>query len=177
MSVLNNYRHLPFTFLGLDFGMAKMVGSHGFNNVHAIRDRLFYSWNLILHKERSKFNVQGSLNVANYRTMFDWNANRNRYVSMEGLVTDGPHELNAQQIQEYISNYYNDIPAQGIGITFVVESFNKNHETAYIWPTIFDIATKQVIYTSRLAGRAGGMGIRNYWANAVHKVIQGLRAI
>lgn len=177
MSVLANYKHLPFTFLGLDFGMAKMIGAHGFNNHVAIRDRLFYSWNLIMHKERSKFNVQSHLGVANYRTLFDWNANRNRLVSLDGLVTNSPYFLSEEGIRHYIQNYYNDIPSTGIGLSFIVESFNKTEETAYIWTTFFDIETKTVIFTTRIAGRAGGMGIRNYWANAVHKVILGLRNI
>ncbi len=177
MSALAEYKHLPLTFLGLDFGLARMIGSHGFNNPTAIRDRLFYSWNLILHNEKSKYDVQSNLGVPNYRTLFDWNASRNRFVRIETLVTDSPHFLSELQVIDYVANYYNDIPADGIGLTFIVESFNKLEETAYIWPTFFDIASKKVIFTTRMAGRSGGLGIRNHWANAVHKVILGLRTI
>ena len=157
--------------------MARMVGSHGFNNHAAIRDRLFYSWNLIMHKEKNKFNLQAQLGVPNYRTLFDWNANRNRYVSMDGLVTDQPYGLNEAGIYHYVENYYNDINSSGVGVSFIVESFNKREEVAYIWVTFFDIESKKVIFTTRRAGKAGGMGIRNFWANAVHKVILGLRNI
>ena len=44
----------------------------------------------------------------------------------------------------------------------------------YIWVTIFEIESKRVISTSRRAGRPGGLGIKNFWANAIHKVIIGL---
>ncbi|MBL4704306.1 MAG: hypothetical protein JKY54_07280 [Flavobacteriales bacterium] len=173
MKVLENYKHLPFTFMGLDFTKSKMVGSHGFNNPSAIRDRLFYSWNLLLHKEKSKFNLQHRLGVNSYYTMFDWNANRNRQVPIEGLVTDYNYELTEHDVVLHVNSYQN-VPGHGVGVTFVVESFNKVGEVAVIWVTFFDIASKQVILTTRRVGKPGGMGIRNYWANAIHKVILGL---
>ena len=174
MSAIQHVRHLPFTFLGLDFGMARMIGTHGFNNPAALPERLFYSWNLILHKEAAKYDVRGAWRVKNYRTHFDWNADRNKRVSLNGLVTNAPYFMDEATIRNYVQGYYDYIPGKGIGVTFIVESFNKLDENAYIWVTFFDIETKQVIFATRRTGRARGMGIRNYWANAVHSVILSL---
>ena len=160
--------------MGLDFTKAKLIGSNGFNDPYAIRDRLFYAWNLILHKEKTKFNVQGQLGVSNYYTMFDWNANRNKQVAIEGLVTDYNYELSENEVVLHVNSYQN-VPGSGVGVTMIVESFNKVAEIAIIWVTFFDIESKQVIYTVRMAGKPGGIGIRNYWANAIHKVVLGLR--
>jgi hypothetical protein len=174
MNALNSYKHLPFTFFGLDFTRSKMIGTQGFNNPQAIRDRLFYSWNLILHKERVKFNLQEQLNVREYYTMFDWCASNNRQIPVEGLVTDYQYQLTEQDVIQHVNNFQN-VPGHGLGVVFVVETFNKIGEVAIIWVTFFDIQSKQVLITTRRSGQPSGLGIRNYWANAVHKVILGLR--
>jgi len=176
MSLMDSYKHHPHTFFGLDFTRSKMIGSQGFNNPQAIRDRLFYSWNLILHKEREKYNVQAQLNVREYYTMFDWCASNNRQIPVESVVTDYQHQLTEQDVFQHVNSYQN-VPGHGVGVVFVVESFNKVGEVAIIWVTFFDIQTKQVLMTTRRAGKPGGMGIRNYWANAIHKVILGLRKL
>lgn len=36
----------------------------------------------------------------------------------------------------------------------------------------FDIATREVRYTERVEGHAGGFGLRNYWANTVAEVLK-----
>ena len=165
--------NVEVTFFGLDFGLARMIGAHGFNNPTAIRDRLFYAWNLILHKEKNKFDLQKAMQIRNYQTQFDWNANRNLNVPVDSLVVNHSYSLTENEVIQYIASY-KDLTGNGIGIMFIIESFNKLEEMAYIWVTIFEIESKRVISTSRRAGRPGGLGIKNYWANAIHKIIIGL---
>jgi len=168
-----DHNDVKVTFFGLDFGLARMIGAHGFNNPTAIRDRLFYAWNLILHKEKNKFDLQKAMQIRHFETNFDWNANRNLSVPIDGLVVNHSYKLTENEVVQYVGSY-KDLPGSGIGITFIIESFNKLEETAYIWVATFEIETKRVISTTRKAGLPGGLGIKNYWANAIHKVIIGL---
>jgi len=173
MSTPLELNDVEVTFFGLDFGLARMIGAHGFNNPTAIRDRLFYAWNLILHKEKNKFDLQKAMEIRHYKTQFDWNANRNLNVPVDGLVVNNSYTITEDEVVKYVGSY-KDLPGNGIGIIFIIESFNKLEESAYIWVTIFEIESKRVISASRKAGRPGGLGIKNYWANAIHKVIIGL---
>jgi hypothetical protein len=113
------------------------------------------------------------MQIRNYRTQFDWNANRNLDVPVDGLVVNHSYTLTEDEVVQYVGSY-KGLPGNGIGIMFIIESFNKLEETAYIWVTIFEIESKRVISTFRKAGRPGGLGIKNYWANAIHKIIIGL---
>jgi hypothetical protein len=54
----------------------------------------------------------------------------------------------------------------------VVESLNKNAEKLVAWVTFIDLATKKVIHTEKVEGKAGGFGFRNYWAGGVYKINQ-----
>ena len=173
MTFVSNRNETNYTFLGLDFGLARMIGSHGFNNPSAIRDRLFSSWNLVLLKEKRKYDVKKFMGLKNYQILIDWNTNRNLSVPVDGLVINGSYSLSETDVLDYIASLP-ELPIKGMGITFVVESFNKIEESAYIWIVVFEIETKKVISIARKNGRPSGLGIRNYWANAVCRVIKSL---
>ena len=173
MTTVSNRNETNYIFLGLDFGLARMIGSHGFNNPAVIRDRLFSTWNLLLLKEKRKFDVQKFMGLKNYQILIDWNTNRNLSVPVDGLVINQAYSLSEGDVADYIASLP-EIPGKGLGITFVVESFNKIDEFAYIWVVVFEIETKKVISISRKNGHPSGLGIRNYWANAVCRVIKSL---
>ncbi len=40
-----------------------------------------------------------------------------------------------------------------------------------MWVTFFDIASKTVLLTEKMSGKAGGAGFRNYWARAYYNVM------
>jgi len=41
-----------------------------------------------------------------------------------------------------------------------------------MYVTFFDIATKKVLITERMIGRASGVGFRNYWVRPIYEVIK-----
>ena len=52
-----------------------------------------------------------------------------------------------------------------------MESFNKPKRIGTMWVTFFDIASKTVLLTEKMSGKAGGAGFRNYWARAYYNVM------
>jgi len=74
-------------------------------------------------------------------------------------------------INSIINGYAVGEKKQGIGVVFIVESFNKGQQQGTVYVTIFDIKTKKVLIKEKIIGKAGGIGIRNYWAKSIFNVM------
>ena len=64
---------------------------------------------------------------------------------------------------------------EGIGMVFIAELLDKGRGCAVHQVVCFDIATREVLFDRRVETKAGGFGLRNYWANAVYEVIRRVR--
>mgnify|MGYP000963277304 FL=1 len=66
---------------------------------------------------------------------------------------------------------YNVPDSEGIGLIFFMESIDKATERGTMWVTIFRLADRNLLFTEKLSGTAGGFGFRNHWARTVYEVI------
>lgn len=80
--------------------------------------------------------------------------------------------MDKKTVSKVISKLGHGEKTEGIGVTFVVESFNKSTDEASIYVTVFDIKTKNVLILERIIGKPMGIGLRNFWAGAVKHVIK-----
>jgi hypothetical protein len=78
-------------------------------------------------------------------------------------------------IQKIISEY-NTPEKEGIGLVFIVKSLDKPNKKVELFPTFFNIETKQVIWTFKVEGRGGKYGLEIYWSekmvNAIDNFIE-----
>ena len=75
-----------------------------------------------------------------------------------------------------IKKYSADIKKQGIGVSFIIENFNKGTQEATLFVVFFDIATKKVLVCEKMSGKAMGVGMRNYWAGAIKAILRQIDA-
>ncbi|MEZ5198923.1 MAG: hypothetical protein R2764_21855, partial [Bacteroidales bacterium] len=104
---------------------------------------------------------------------------RNGEVSIyDRVIDDGGKtmHLDDNAVQEMIGSYDMGNNDEGLGIVFIVESFSKKSEMGSFFVTFFDIETKRVLLTERMSGKAGGFGIRNYWAKSYYTVLKEMPA-
>ncbi len=64
---------------------------------------------------------------------------------------------------------------EGVGMVFIAELLDKGRGCAVHHVVCFDIATREVLFDRRVETKAGGFGLRNYWANTVYQVIRRVR--
>ncbi len=96
---------------------------------------------------------------------------RNKLPEIDKLVIDfESYALDKSTIEEIIKEY-DTKEKQGIGIVFIMESFNKPKRIGKMWVTFFDIASKTVLLTEKMSGKASGSGFRNYWARTYYNVM------
>lgn len=164
---------IPITFLGLDFSNTNFIGSEGFTNPRDVKDRFFHSWNMLMIKEAEKYNLRDAFQKSEVSYDIDMIEERNEKVDWGNMVTDKTSEaehLSEEKIASIVSEYTFDDPS-GIGLVFIIESFNKIDGEGNMYVTFLDMKTKKVLFTERMTGRTGGVGLRNFWARTVYNVL------
>ncbi|MDR1406041.1 MAG: hypothetical protein LBI89_02405 [Prevotellaceae bacterium] len=58
------------------------------------------------------------------------------------------------------------------GLVFIAETLSKASRSGTYRVVCFDEATKQIIYARKVTGKAGGFGVRNFWAASVLDVLK-----
>lgn len=160
-------------FLGLDFTQAKYIGKVGFTDPMAIQNQHMVSWNNLIELEPKKFSLQKAFNLKDdqYKSRVEDMVKHNKSVDVEKNLTDDAYSITEDQVKKSVSKYSLS-ERDGIGVVYVVESLNKSAEKMVAWVTFIDLATKKVIHTEKVEGKAGGFGFRNYWAGGVYKINQ-----
>ncbi len=75
-------------------------------------------------------------------------------------------------VNDIIANYTGGEKKEGIGVTFIVEYFDKMKQQASYYVTVFDIKTKKVLIKQQVYAKAGGFGLRNYWAKTIFNTLR-----
>lgn len=60
----------------------------------------------------------------------------------------------------------------GYGVVYVAELLNKEDGIGNFIAVFFDVRTKKIVFADRVAGKAGGFGMRNYWASPLEKIFK-----
>lgn len=158
-------------WFGLDFANSRLIGSMGFTNPHDIRTRIVAGWNGVILTEPNKFDLRKAFNkqVVNYDQTVALDISR--IPDPATWIINMEYVLDSATIPLMISNYNITSVSEGIGVVFIVESFNKFTKMASVFVTFFDIASKTALLTVKMSGTAGGFGLRNYWANAINDIL------
>ena len=61
---------------------------------------------------------------------------------------------------------------EGIGLVFVAEQMNKINLIGSYYVSFFDLKNKGVLTTCCKIGKAGGFGMRNFWAATVYNMMK-----
>ena len=73
-------------------------------------------------------------------------------------------------VSKIVSDYVTSEEA-GIGLVFIVKSFDKPGKCVKLFPAFFDIASKQMIWTMEITGNGGGYGLNKFWGEKLFDAI------
>ena len=165
-------------FLGLDFTHARFVGKSKFNSRKSMKDVLITPLNYLLGAERKKYDLAGSMHFpeSQYTLDAEYLIRLNDIETDEQLFYDTDTILTDKDLQQAVHDY-ELTRNSGMGISLIVENLNGNKEIGSFWVTFFDLSTKKIIIAENIKGKAGGAGLRNYWAHAVFDVIQDMESV
>jgi hypothetical protein len=165
---------------GLDFSNAKFVGQ--FTNLgdnignmgYELKNKFIPQWNMLILNEPKKYDIRKNFRKANVYNQLDNVTVRNSKLDAEKLTTYNTYTFtNSQETIEKIVKEYDAVDKkEGLGLVFIVESFDKMANLASVYVTFFDIATKKVLLTEKFVEAPVGVGVRNYWAGAIAKIFK-----
>jgi len=167
------FKMSEITWYGLDFTHIKLIGPEGFTNPVQIQDIYFREINNLFKYEPDKYDLRKTFSKKVVNIDLEMIHERNRDIDPYQLVleTGERYSFDEEKVQEIVSDYEPDA-REGIGVVFVMESFNKTQDMGYMWVTFFDIATGDILLTDKMRGKSGGFGWRNYWAKSVYNVLK-----
>ncbi len=162
------------TWFGLDFSHVKFYGKNGFNDIPAIKNHWFNSWNQLILNENEKYDVAKFFQKSNLDTNLTIVTERNAAVDEKQLTPTNEKvktpNLTANDISKIISEYQPK-HSKEIGIVFIVDSFSKKTENAIIHVVFFNTKSHKVLLSNHYTAGAGGFGFRNFWARSIHTTL------
>lgn len=161
-------------FVGLDFSEARFIGSDGFKKPEEVDKLLDGGWNALIFKEsEKKYNLKEALGADNYEFDAEITNSINKEIDAAERIIDKTYSLDKSKIDGLVKTYQID-KKEGVGVSFIIESFDKVKERAFVYLTFFDLETRKVNYTEKIEGKAGGFGYKNYWGNTIYEIIKAI---
>jgi hypothetical protein len=164
-------------WLGLDFTHVRMVGPLGTVDKNELI-KLFEDINMVVITERSKYNFEAALRKDEVPYNLEIVTKLNSEIDPNKAIAYASQEEGARLNEEAISvliKQYNVENKEGIGLVFFIETLDKVREQGTMWVTFFNLSDRNVLFTERMSGTAGGISFRNHWARTVYEVIDQIR--
>jgi hypothetical protein len=167
-------------WLGIDFSHVKLIGDFsqfgesGSVGVITIRNKYFPGWNELVLNESTKYDVAGMFRKSNLIINTDGITTINSNTSTEEMEANVEPKYTKDDIQKYIKGYDFGVN-KGIGLMFIAESLNKNLAIGKYHFVAVDLSNNTILLHDVFEGKAGGFGLRNYWARSYYEVINEIR--
>jgi len=166
-------KEVPVTWLGLDFTSTKLIGDRERYGSESDVRHLIDSWNDLILKEPDKFDIAKSIDRLKVEDAVDVTNENNAQLDVMSMFSDDEKDylhIKQSDVAEIVANY--DYKGKtGLGMMFIVESFNKINEEGSIWVTFINLDAKEVLFTERMVAPPKGFGMRNFWAGCIYTIL------
>lgn len=166
------------TWLGIDYSKAKYIGEQGTVDSHEIKDG-FNKINNLLIAESDKYDLKAAFKKDEVKVDLEAVLDRNNTVNEERIVATSNrtvYRLTPDSVNQIVKSYKLHEDLTGIGVVFICEAIDKNTEKSTFFVTCFNMKTKEIIFTEKVTGTAGGFGFRNHWARCVYDVLNDMKS-
>ena len=168
------------SWLGIDYSHVLLRGEFTHfkdaapMNPEEIKYKYFPAWNSLILNESNKYDFRGMFMLSNLVPDIVMITNVNA-ASDAGKMTQEPKTpLNCEGVAKIVRDY--DLTdKEGLAIVFIADVLDKNSETAGYFITILDMKTKEVILCEHVTEKAGGIGVRNYWAGSLYNLVKDVK--
>jgi hypothetical protein len=128
--------------------------------------------NKLLYREVKKYDFKKYIGKKIAAYNYDITDSNNNNIDAEILTSRTRKvEISEADIQKIISALSTE-PNDKVGLIFIAETLSKTDQAGTFYVVFFDEATKQIAYSKKVTGKAGGFGVRNYWAASIFSVLK-----
>jgi hypothetical protein len=173
-------------FYGIDFSLVKIFGAkesqdkfiqafEGINKL-IVAEPNKYPWNTFFTKFAGK--IDRSAEMKNLK--FDAFQNvtveeaiyKARTIDKSGMITyNNLSKIDDKQLADLVKTFKTGRDS-GYGVIYVAELLDRKESTGKYILLCFNVKTKKIIFAERVQGKAGGMGLRNYWAGSLADIFK-----
>jgi hypothetical protein len=169
-------------WFGLDFTKAAFTGGFdqtggaGIITGNDLKNKWIPGWNAMIMNQPESFDMKKSFRKDN--VFFDLKSvnELNNKIYADECIQQTKAPLKRTEIDEMVKQYHSGTKKEGIGLSFIVESFNKETQMAVMYVTFFDIAEKKVLISEKISAKAMGIGMLNSWSGAIKTVLKQIDA-
>jgi hypothetical protein len=156
----------PVTFVGLDYSLAKFVGSGDFQDVGQVTTYYPGEWNRLWADEMMEKLAYAAGPVTQDISIVA--ANNAKVTEAQIVRQDGGDSLVTQsditpEALGALVKSYDLKGATGLGLVLVVDRYVKLQEKGCTWVVFFDAQSRAIRAKERVCEDAAGFGFRNYW--------------
>jgi hypothetical protein len=171
--ILENYnpreneviKSTQITYYGVDFSKLRLTEAKQVSKDLLLK-KYFSAWLGFLEKKyRPEYYVKKLLQKENFSYSPSDVQNRISLVP-EKWVELGDYSFNIDTVKSVVASYHLQ-KKDGIGFVIIVENFNDRNNNLTEYCTFFDIASKEVLWSAKVAGHPSGIGMTKYWGNGV----------
>lgn len=168
------------TCFGLCFSEAHLIGKFdqtiglGMADKNVLKNKYIPSWNNLVTKEPRLFKVKEAFHKENVYYDIASTDFLNQNLNPDGLINQNniPFSNINETLKAIVNRLKSTEKKEGIGVVFIIESFDKNRNEAIIYATLFDIKSKTVLFYDRIIGEPQGTGLRNFWAGSIKEILE-----
>lgn len=160
---LRAYTCDTLVFLGLDFSQFYLLNENKLNQGNKLKEVYAPVWLEKLGDDYDERRLQKLFDVDIFIYAVDQFQNRQlSLANPDKMVSAEQKRITLEQLQLIISDYIIE-QHEGVGVSLVIEEFNKPMEEVSIIFTFFDLKTKRILYAVRSFGEAGTYGMELHW--------------
>lgn len=169
----SNYNYI--TYLGMDFSKVVFVGDFsealGVGGDVSTKNAYCKAWNNLVTGEFEKYDIKALVNNKNITTSLEGVMKLNYATKVDDLSGYKEPDYTLEALQQHIRHY--NLPTnKGLGVVWLIESFNRNIPKAFIDFVVIDMETKEIIMLKKLQTDPRGGGLRNYWAGSIYEAFK-----
>lgn len=157
------------TFYGVDFSQGKIFGST--DTPDKLR-KAYADINMLFITEPNKYDIAKLLGKDVKDVRIEAVSESNEDIDDDYLKTfSSSFTINDENLVNSLKNLEIE-NGSGVGFVMVMQQLNKPAEEGTYQLVFFDIDTRNIITRWTMRGKAGGIGLRNFWAKSVLEVLK-----
>jgi hypothetical protein len=173
-------------FYGIDFSLVKIFGAkespdkfiQAFEQINKviIDEPKKYPFNTFFTKFAGR--IDRSVEMKNFRFNAFQNVTieeaiyRARATDKGNMVTyNNLAKIDDKQLTDLVKNFKTGRDS-GYGVLYVAELLDRKEAVGKFVILCFNVKTKKIIFAERVQGKAGGLGLRNYWVSPLAEIFK-----
>ncbi|MCB0793948.1 MAG: hypothetical protein KDB88_04355 [Flavobacteriales bacterium] len=158
------------TWIGVDYSQLKMNPRYEFAELEKQGSTYYQRWNDLFQSESSKFDVCSPLKAGNCHLDVSFIQPINEAANVNEAF-DRKELLAKEDIPGMVAKYPTT-EKDGAGVVLIATEYDKIKEAGEYFIVFFKMSDHEILHVEPMTGKAGGFGLRNYWAATVTNILK-----